>query len=222
MTQTLLDRFRGRAAPAEPAELPDAPEQEEAGAERRRSVRHATVFQIARLTAGDRQELCILRNVSPGGLKAEVYIEVAQGERVAIELKTGHRLSGRVVWTREQFIGVQFDAPVPMMSMLAHCSVDERVGRIRPPRIDIDLAGTLKVEHEHHPVHITNVSQAGLKLSIEANLRTESRCEVRLDELGWKRGTVRWCHAGEAGIMLVQPMLYPEFAAWRRALHERG
>lgn len=208
MAQTLLDRLRGRGAP-----------QEEAAAERRRSVRHTTVFQVARITSGDRQELCILRNVSPGGLKAEIYIAVEPGERVTIELKTGHALHGRVVWRREQFIGVQFDAAVPMMSMLTHCSIDDRIGRVRPPRLDVDLAGTLRLDHEEMPIRVTNVSQAGMKLSVDRPLRADARCEIRLDELGWKRATVRWCRDGEAGLMLVQPLLYPDFVAWRLLLN---
>lgn len=210
MAQTLIDRFRGKSsAPA-------------AEAERRRSIRHTTVFQVARASTDTWQELCILRNVSPGGLKAEIYMPVEVGERMTVEIKTGHSLQGRVVWTNEQFVGLQFDAEVPMMAMLAHCSADERVGRIRPPRIDVDLPSKLRLDHDEMLVRVNNISQAGMRMAVDAPLRVDARCEIRLDELGWKRACVRWCRDGEAGLMLVQPLLYPEFAAWRRALHQIG
>jgi hypothetical protein len=208
MAQSLLERLRGTSAP------------EEVTVERRRNVRHTTVFQVARIITPGWQELCILRNVSPGGLKAEIYIPATEGERVTIELKTGHCLRGKIVWTRDQFIGVQFDEPVPMMSMLTHCSLDDRIERIRPPRIEVDLWGTLRIDHEEVPIRVSNISQAGLKFSTLRKLRADARCEVQLDELGWKRATVRWCRDSDAGVMLVQPLLYPEFAHWRRRLHE--
>lgn len=198
--------------------LRGAPRVQPGTPERRRSVRHATVFQIAKLTVGDREELCILRDVSPNGLRAEVYFPLAVGEDVTVELRTGHSVTGRVAWSREQAIGVEFRRPIPMQAMLAHCSFDERVGKIRPPRIVDDLPGVLRIDQVDHPIRVKNISQAGMRILIDRPLRVEMQCAVEVEAFGRRPVSVRWFRDGEGGLLLSQPMTFAEFALWRRAL----
>ncbi|UAK24135.1 PilZ domain-containing protein [Sphingomonas nostoxanthinifaciens] len=188
--------------------------------ERRQATRHTTVFQVARIISGDRDELCILRNVSPGGLKAELYMAIAPGARVVIELKTGFRLDGTAVWAREPFVGVQFDAPVAIMEMLKRCAPDVLFDRGRPPRLETELPAMLRINGIETPTRISNISQSGMKIAVPHRLGIDTRCEVRLPVLGWRRACVRWSEPDEAGLMLVQPFLYPDFVAWRRALQD--
>src|SRR4051794_40702660 len=87
----------------------------QAAQERRRSVRHTTVMQIAKIRlANGREELCLLRDVSPDGLRAEIYVAVSPGDRLEIEMRTGHTISGTVAWVEADHVGVAFDAPVPV------------------------------------------------------------------------------------------------------------
>ena len=188
--------------------------------ERRRNVRHATVFQVAKMTTDTSEELCILRDVSSEGLKAEVYCELAVGDRIAIDLKTGHRVQGQVAWTREQIIGMAFDAAVPMLDMLAHCSFDDRVMKIRPPRLTMNMPGILRIDDDYDEIdfQLCDISQAGMKVLLSRAVRPGTTCLVKLDALEPRKAVVRWQRQGEAGILLLLPLSYGEFAAWRRAL----
>lgn len=186
------------------------------GIERRRATRHMTVFQIAKIVTERSQELCILRDISDTGLRAELYCTAQPGDAVLFEMRTGHRISGRVAWQRDRSIGVQFDTPISVPEVLAHCSFDDRLGRMRPPRIDVEIPGIIVVERQLIDVVIRNISQAGMKVACAEMLLPGDQIIVRLAGIGQRAATVRWYRDGEAGLQLAQGLTYGEFAAWRR------
>ena len=199
--KTSLLRFGGPEA-AEPAE-------------RRRSGRHMTVFQIAKIVTPQSQELCILRDISDTGLRAELYSPAVPGETVTFEMRTGHRVSGRIVWHRERSIGVQFDHEISVPEVLAHCSFDDRLGRMRPPRIEVEIPAIIMVERQLIDVVIRNISQAGMKVACAETLVPGAQIVVRFVGIGQRMATVRWSRHGESGLQLAQALTYGEFVAWR-------
>ena len=191
--------------------------------ERRRSVRHATVMEIAKIRlACGREELCLLRDVSPEGLKAETYVALTPGARVEIELRTGHRLNGMIAWTDQAMIGVAFDDSVPMSALLAHCSFDERLGKLRPPRLVVNLKGLLRIDFAEKVVRIGNLSQAGMQIDAPEGLPSGAPCAIALPGLPPRAATIRWCREGQAGLMLADPFDYAEFAEWRSTIGRAG
>ncbi len=194
-----------------------AAEPVETGADRRRNVRVTTVFQIARIITSRSEELCILRDVSPDGLRAEVYIPMRIDDELTIELRTGHKVAGRIVWTRDGMIGVKFHRSVPMSAMLARGLSDERRGKIRAPRIDVDLPALLCIDDQEIEVRVCNISQAGLRVVTDRMFRPHGDCVIRLDGLGGRKARIQWCRGEETGLLLVQPLTYGEFVAWRQA-----
>ncbi len=184
--------------------------------ERRRSIRHATVMQIAKIRlGGGREELCLLRDVSPEGVKAEVYVAVEVGMPIEIELRTGHVIGGRIAWAEDKMIGVAFDEPMPMSAMLAHCSFDDRLGKLRPPRLAVNLSAMMKLGHQEKAVRIGNISQAGLQIDAPEPLQAGLACTISLPGLAPRAATIRWCREGQAGLMLLDPFDYAELARWR-------
>jgi hypothetical protein len=170
---------------------------------------------VAKLCTGRSEELCILRDISDTGLRAEVYCRVEPGEPVVLEMRTGHRVAGAVIWARDSSIGVHFDAPISVPEVLAHCSFDDRLGRMRPPRIEVAMPSLLLVGRQLIDVTICNISQAGLKVRCSEPLTAASELKVRLQGLGQRGAKVRWYRDGESGLQLLQPLTYAEFAQWR-------
>lgn len=185
--------------------------------ERRRSVRHTVLAEVARLVAGARAELCMLRDVSPGGLRVQVYRPLAAGERIGLELRTGHHLAGHVAWAEDDLVGIAFDAEVPIGEMLSRCSFDDRVIRIRPPRIEVDLPATLLVDERPHPVRVANLSLAGVQLSGAGADAGEGACLLAADGLAPRPAQVRWHRAGAAGLQFDEPLSFADFGTWRAA-----
>lgn len=176
-------------------------------------------MQVAKIRlACGREELCLLRDVSPEGLKAEIYIAVARDAHIEIELRTGHCIGGKIAWIDGAMIGVAFDEPMPMSAMLAHCSFDDRLGKLRPPRLAVDMHGLLRVDFQERVVRIGNLSQAGMQITAVAPLDAGASCAIALPGLAPRAATVRWCRGDQAGLMLADPFDYAEFAAWRAVL----
>jgi len=188
-------------------------------AERRRSIRHATVMQVAkiRLSRG-REELCLLRDVSPEGVKAEVYVRMEVAASVEIELRTGHTIRGKIAWIEDALVGVAFDEPMPMAAMLAHCSFDDRLGKLRSPRLEVDMHGLLTIDFQQRVVRIGNISQSGLQIAANQPLDAGASCAIALPGLAPRPATVRWCREQQAGLLLAEPFEYAAFAEWRAAI----
>lgn len=204
MATFLTDR-KGRAPPT--AVIPD----------QRTDVRHRTVLQVAKLATVHGDQLCILRNVSAGGLEAVVYCDLAIGDPVQFELRTGRGMAGRVVWARDSSIGVAFDRKVPILAYLAHQAIEEMGRRVRSPRVRINETGVLRVADRELPISIVDASQAGMRFRTDRVLSAGQPCKIVADELGERGAIVRWCREGEVGVQLKQPLSFHEFAQWRAA-----
>lgn len=185
-------------------------------ADRRRSVRHAAINQVAKIRlASGREELCLLRDISAEGLKAEVYIPLERGVSVDVELRTAHTVRGRIVWAANNEIGVAFDAAIPAAAMLAHCSFEANGTSLRPPRLKVNLRGLLRIGAEARMASIGNISQAGLQIEAPETLRAGTLCSIALPGLPARAASVCWWREGHAGLMLTEPFDYPDFARWR-------
>jgi hypothetical protein len=185
--------------------------------ERRRDPRRAVVHEVAKLVAGDDEELCVVRDVSAAGLKAEIYRTVPKGAQVRVELQSGRSLSGEVAWARAGQIGITFADAVPMPTLLAQCSVDPRVGVIRLPRIAVDLPGVLRLGFDEYAARVINISQGGMRVAADAPTRAGARCEVATEALPFRSAAFAWWRGGEGGLVFDQPLRFEEFAAWRCA-----
>lgn len=183
--------------------------------DQRADARHRTVLQVAKLETVHGDELCILRNVSAGGLRADVYTDLAVGDPVRFELKTGRSVAGRVIWTDGSAIGVEFDRKVPILAYLAHQAIEELGRRIRAPRVQVGEKGVVRIGDREFSVDIVDASQAGMCISTDRVLFTGGACQVHADGLGQRGAVVRWCHDGEAGLQFKRPLTFQDFAAWR-------
>jgi hypothetical protein len=186
--------------------------------ERRRDVRHATTLQVAKLATRRGEELCILRDISPGGAKVMVYHPLTPGEPVVLALKTAHEIAGRVAWCSDDIVGITFDRRIAVLELLAHRALNRFGQRIRPPRLTVDLAAVLEVDDGCTDVRIRDVSQAGMRITANRLVKDDQHCALDIPAMGKRQAIVRWCRNGEAGIALKQPLTYSEFAAWRQAI----
>lgn len=194
----------GRALPLDP-EIGD----------QRSELRHRTVLQVARLATARGDELCILRNVSTGGLRAEVYCNLAVGEPVEFELRTCRSIAGRVIWVDGSSIGVEFDRRVPILAYLAHQAIEELGRRVRAPRVQIGEKGVVRIADREFAVFIVDASQAGICIRTDRVLFEGGACEVNANGLDKRGAIVRWCQNGEAGLQFKRPLSFHDFAAWR-------
>ena len=182
--------------------------------ERRRQERHLTILRVGILIVDGRRELCLIRNVSAGGLMAHVYSPVREGERVTVELKSNQAIRGRIAWVRDANAGIAFEKPVDIASLLANPPVLDNGWKPRLPRVEIDRLATLRVGARTYWVQTRDISQGGVKIDTDQPFETGTAVVVTLERFRPLPGTVRWQNGRACGIAFNALIPFDELIAW--------
>jgi hypothetical protein len=184
-------------------------------ADRRDGHRTLTIFRVGSLIIEERRELCLIKNVSAGGMLVKAYCPVAAGTRLSIELKCGEPVDGTARWIKGDTVGVEFDELVDVVALLASSMEGPRP---RMPRIEVDCVATLRDGADAHQVDLRDVSQGGLKIVSKRPFLVDGDVVVTLPGLPSFAGIVRWQNAGFYGVKFNKVLPLPMLVGW---LHEQ-
>lgn len=186
--------------------------------ERRDGERHLTLFRVGAMTIDGRRELCLIKNISEGGMMIRPYCALAEGNQLTIELKTGFSVACTVTWVREATVGVEFETPVDVVEIL---SATHDGPRPRMPRIEIECFATIRDGGAVHRVRVHDVSQGGIKVETELVLDKGTDLVVALPGLDPQPASVRWHEAGCMGITFNRLLPLADLVAWLHAMREQ-
>ena len=183
--------------------------------DRREGERHLTLFRVGSLTIDDRQELCLIKNISAGGMSIRAYCKVAPDTRLSVELKCGEQVSGVARWVDGDVVGVAFDEPVDVVELLAASMEGPRP---RMPRVEVDRTAWVREGAQTHRVKTCDISQGGLKVVTDRELGIGAEVVVSLPGLPPQPAVVRWRDSGSYGITFNKVIALPLLVAW---LHQQ-
>ena len=181
--------------------------------ERRSDERLIAMLRVAKLLdAQGREQLIRVRNVSAGGLMAEVGHAVAVGDLVSVELSS-QTIPASVIWTRDGTAGFKFEQNIDLGELLA--GRKQRHGfRPRPPRLEVNCKANVKVEGNYYTVEVHDISLGGMKVEPIEEYCLGKKVVVVVESLRPIRGEVRWFADRKAGIVFEQPLRFEELAEW--------
>ena len=185
----------------------DAPEP----VERRDSERHLTLFRVGSLTVGDRRELCLIKNISAGGMMIRAYCALEPNTRVLVELKRGEQIGGRVNWLREGSAGIEFDKRIDVVELLAS-SMDGP--RPRMPRVEVRCIASVRQGSQVYGMRSHDISQGGLKVESTRDLAIGSDVLVTLPGLPSQQGVIRWKDGRCYGITFQHLLALSDLVEW--------
>jgi hypothetical protein len=185
--------------------------------ERRRQQRHLTILRVGALVVDGARELCLVRNISAGGVMAHVYRHLAVGTRVEIEIKNDEPLAGRVVWEEDANVGIAFDQKIDVPDLLATSKLLGNGRLARRPRVAINRLAKVRCGADVYFVDALDLSQGGVKLAMEEELPIDADVVVTLDGFRPLPGIVRWRREGHCGISFIQVIPIAELCEWLRA-----
>lgn len=185
--------------------------------ERRGHERHVKILRVGVLVIDGRRELCLIRNISAGGLMAHVYSGLKPGQQVMVELRTHDPIAGRVAWTRETNVGIAFEKPADIEALLANPPTLDNGWRARSPRIEVDRAAIVRIDGVASPARIRDISQSGVKLETKAALAINCDVVVTPDGLDPIAGVVRWRDDERIGIAFNRIIPLADLIAWIKA-----
>ena len=181
--------------------------------ERRVDERLIAMLRVAKVTdQHGREQLIRVRNVSAGGLMAEVGHPVSVGDECNVELSS-QNIPSTVVWIREGTAGFKFNQNIDLGELLA--GRKPRHGfRPRPPRLEVNCKANVKVENNYYTVEVHDISLGGMKVEPIEEYCLGKKVVVVVESLRPVRGEVRWFSDRKAGIVFDQPLKFEELAEW--------
>ena len=190
--------------------------------DRRRETRHLTILRVGALIGPNGRELCLIRNISAGGLLAHVYSHHLPGAAVAVELKSNQAVPGVVVWADQSNVGIEFDTAIDVEEMLSSQAVLDNGWRPRLPRVEVDRLATLRCGARLYGVNTRDISQGGVKIETDQPFEVGREVVLTMERFRPLAGVVRWCRDGLAGIAFNQVIPFHELMAWLRPDPNRG
>jgi hypothetical protein len=178
--------------------------------------RRLTTLRVGTIMIEGRRELCLIRNISAGGLRAHVYSTVHEGQKVLVELKSNNQTKGTINWVRDGSVGIEFDEIIDVEELLAS-QVDADNGWLpRMPRVAVDELGELRIGAHIYPINTCDISQGGVRLEIDHPIRVGDNVVLTLEKWRSIEGMVRWYDEGQGGISFNQVIPFQELMGWLR------
>lgn len=187
--------------------------------DRRDGKRHLTLFRVGAMTIDGRRELCLIKNISSGGMQIRPYCALSQDASLVIELKTGMAVPGKVSWIEGASAGIEFDEPVDVLDVLAPADSGPRP---RMPRVQIDCYATVRDGAATHRLRVCDVSQGGVKLQGDLTPDPSSDLAVTLPGLPAQAAALRWTSDGYIGLTFNKLLALPELVEWLRAIRDES
>ncbi|MCY7271612.1 MAG: PilZ domain-containing protein [Sphingomonas bacterium] len=185
--------------------------------DRRDGERHLTLFRVGAMTVDGRRELCLIRNISEGGMMIRPYCDLTEGTALTIELKTGYSVPCTVAWLSEGSVGVEFANPVDVVEIL---STAQEGPRPRMPRIEVECFATVRDGALVHRMRVHDVSQGGVKLESMVMIDAGVDLVVSLPGLDPQSAAVRWNEDGYLGVTFNRLLPLAQLVDWLRATRE--
>ena len=191
--------------------LSSALPQPEVQADRREGDRHMTLYRVGSILVDGRRELCLIKNISAGGMMIRAYCVVAEGTSLSIELKCGQPIKGRVSWTRDQHAGIAFDTPIDVIDILS-ASMDGP--RPRMPRIEVSCFAALREDGNSFRVRVCDISQGGAKIECATAFQPGAHLVLSLPGLPPQAAVVSWNNDGSTGIAFNRLLPLRDLVDW--------
>ena len=182
--------------------------------DRRDDSRNIAVLRVGRLQTDDGDQLCVVRNISPGGLMFECLHPPAVGAEVMVEWRTDKQMPGTVRWVKGSSAGIQFPRSVDVERMLK----EERstLLRVRPRQPRFVRQGMVRLIGEGEPVtgSILDISVGGLSCRTDQAVRKGEPIAAVLDGVAATNAEIRWVRGDAVGIRFEKPLPWRAFQLW--------
>lgn len=179
--------------------------------DRRESDRYLSLLRVGAIVVDGRRELCLIRNISAGGIMIRAYSDIPLAKPLTIELKQGDPVCGVVRWNHDGLTGVTFDEPIDVVQLLAP-AVDGP--RPRLPRIEVDCTAWVRQDGDVIRTRVINISQGGICVDARSPLTAGAHVVVTLPGLTPAPGVVKWSAGSTYGIGFNRPLVLSNLVEW--------
>jgi hypothetical protein len=177
-------------------------------------------LQEGSVVLGSMREVCSIRKISGGGAVLHTHAPAEPGERLELELMSGDQIDGTIEWRRGSEVGLRFDTPIDIFSLLARNLVSQPGERRRMPRVELFCPALLESPTRTELVTTRDVAQGGVKVDSPSPLIEGERVMLTLEDLRPIEGEVRWVEGCVAGVSFLRELSWQELMPWLKARRE--
>jgi len=182
--------------------------------DRRKHIRHVSVLRVAKLRTPHGEELCLVRNISAGGLMAHVYSPLAVGDAVSAEFREEQVITGRILWRRPGLAGLKFDSVVDAAALLSGDQHNGEAHHARAPRVNLAIRARLRAGARYHSAIVRNISQGGARLELPEPLPVGQKIVLTIAGLPAVTGLIRWADGSDVGASFDAPLPLDVLGQW--------
>jgi hypothetical protein len=161
---------------------------------------------------------CSIRSISSLGATLRAELAKAPGEPVSVELSTGQRPAGIVVWARGGEAGIAFNQPVDLLALINRSLISQPAERRAMPRVDIRCAVHVRWAGTQEPAMMRDISANGLQIQGNHLPGRGTFVSVFVDGLVIPAGEVVWRKQDLAGIELFEELSWTSIVPWIREM----
>jgi hypothetical protein len=181
--------------------------------DRRSNERYLSLLRVGAMVVEGRRELCLVRNVSAGGMLIRPYSTLTADTPVSIELKHGESVTGVVRWIEDEVVGIAFDEPIDVVALL---TASDGGPQPRMPRIELSCLAWIREDADIYRSRTINISQGGMSAEADPRLCADAKVIVSLPGLEPIPGRIKWIEEGKCGIGFNRVLAVHELMAFLR------
>jgi PilZ domain len=179
------------------------------GDDQRSDNRVSLLLRAGKLIAEQGEFLCIVRDVSAGGVKVKLLHDLPQARSFDLELANGESYPLELVWQNEGNAGFRFlERPIDLVTVVDEPSRFPKSGI----RLRLEMPISIKLGAELHSAKLCDLSQHGAQIEIEPGLAIGQRVSLCAKGFAELESRVRWRRRGAHGLVFQRGFRLDELA----------
>jgi len=160
--------------------------------------RFALLIRSAKLTCDLGEFLCIVRDVSEGGVKLRLFHPLPPCDSFRLELSSRHNFMIEPVWSKGDLSGFRFPETIDVPEFISERSHFPK----RALRINLDTPAIVRIDGGAFSATIRDISREGVRIETQVALALEQKVTVEAAHFTSRVGTVRWRKGQVYGVAL--------------------
>jgi hypothetical protein len=187
--------------------------------ERRVDDRYISVMRLGKLSA-PRDEFVLIRNISAGGMHAEIFSQRRLGDRLTFDLGNEDPMIGKIVALDADGARLEFEHKIDIRRTLARVAPPGR-RPARAPRVNVGTSISVMRCHARTSCLLIDISQGGGKFKTDAPMKVGDEVTLEIRGFGKVMGRVRWVRNGVVGTAFPFQLPYRKLASWIATINQQ-
>lgn len=160
--------------------------------------RFALLIRSAKLTCDLGEFLCIVRDVSEGGVKLRLFHPLPPCDSFQLELSSRHTFEIEPIWTKGDLSGFRFTQAIDIPAFITERSQFPK----RALRLNLDTPAIVRIDGGAFSATIRDLSREGVRIETQIALALEQKVTVEAAHFTSRVGIIRWRNSPTYGVAL--------------------